>query len=68
MEPLCNIGRLTKYLNKKGWTLGIVPELDDLTIGGMSNGRREEAGGGRLMGGLDSWPFCLSFDDLTIGT
>lgn len=38
VEPMVNIGRLTHYLVPKGWTLPVVPELDDLTVGGLVNG------------------------------
>lgn len=37
-EPLVNMGQITATLNKKGWTLPVVPELDDLTVGGLING------------------------------
>ena len=30
--------QLNDYLVKKGWTLPVVPELDDLTIGGLVMG------------------------------
>ena len=32
-EPLVTMGQLTSSLNPLGWTLPVVPELDDLTIG-----------------------------------
>ncbi|KAJ3085751.1 Delta(24)-sterol reductase, partial [Quaeritorhiza haematococci] len=35
VEPLVTIGQLTHFLVPKGWTLAIVPELDDLTVGGL---------------------------------
>lgn len=38
VEPLCTIGRLTRFLSKRGVTMPVVPELDDLTIGGMLAG------------------------------
>ena len=38
VEPLCTIGRLTRFLSKRNVTLPVVPELDDLTIGGMLAG------------------------------
>lgn len=33
MEPLVTMGQLTAYLNPMGWTIPVVPELDDLTVG-----------------------------------
>lgn len=38
VEPLVDMGKLTSALNKKGWTLPVVPELDVLTVGGLING------------------------------
>ncbi|XP_048395469.1 delta(24)-sterol reductase isoform X2 [Stegostoma tigrinum] len=32
VEPLVNMGQLTALLNSIGWTLPVVPELDDLTV------------------------------------
>lgn len=28
-----SMGQLTAYLNPMGWTIPVVPELDDLTVG-----------------------------------
>lgn len=33
MEPLVSMGQLTAHLNRMGWTIPVVPELDDLTVG-----------------------------------
>lgn len=33
VEPLVTMGQVTATLNPLGWTLPIVPELDDLTVG-----------------------------------
>ena len=33
VEPLVTMGQITSTLLPLGWTLPIVPELDDLTIG-----------------------------------
>ena len=33
VEPLVSMGQITATLNPIGWTLPIVPELDDLTVG-----------------------------------
>lgn len=33
VEPLANMGQVTALLNSMGWTLPVLPELDDLTVG-----------------------------------
>jgi len=33
VEPLVSMGQITATLNPLGWTMPIVPELDDLTVG-----------------------------------
>ena len=38
VEPMVSIGILNDYLIKHGWTVPVVPELDDLTIGGLVMG------------------------------
>ncbi len=38
VEPMVTIGRLIKALISKGWTVPIVPEIGDLTIGGLVMG------------------------------
>ena len=38
-EPLVTMGQIPASLIPKGWTLAIVPELDDLTVG-SDNGCR----------------------------
>ena len=38
VEPMVSIGELNDYLIKRGWMLPVVPELDDLTIGGLVMG------------------------------
>lgn len=38
VEPLVNMAQITATLNPLGWTLPVVPELDDLTVGGLING------------------------------
>ena len=35
VEPRVTMGKLIDYLVPKGWTLPVVPELDDLTVGGL---------------------------------
>ncbi len=37
-EPLVSMGQLTHTLDKLGWTIPILPELDDLTVGGLVMG------------------------------
>merc|ERR1719150_654145 len=37
-EPLVTMGQLTDTLDRLGWTIPIVPELDDLTVGGLVMG------------------------------
>jgi delta24-sterol reductase len=38
VEPLVTMGQLTRTLLPLGWTLPVVPELDDLTVGGLIMG------------------------------
>jgi len=38
VEPLVTMGQVTAMLNPIGWTLAILPELDDLTVGGLIMG------------------------------
>lgn len=38
VEPLVNMGQITHLLGPLGWTLQVVPELDDLTVGGLIAG------------------------------
>merc|ERR1712079_882409 len=38
VEPMVTIGTLNDFLINYGWTLPVVPELDDLTIGGLVMG------------------------------
>jgi Delta24-sterol reductase len=35
VEPRVTVGRLLDHLLPRGWTLAVVPELNDLTIGGL---------------------------------
>ena len=37
-EPAVTIGQLNDYLIERGWTLPVVPEIDDLTIGNDCDG------------------------------
>lgn len=38
VQPLVNMGQITATLLPLGWTLPVVPELDDLTVGGLIMG------------------------------
>ncbi|XP_059149289.1 delta(24)-sterol reductase-like isoform X2 [Physella acuta] len=38
VEPLVTMGQVTACLNPLGWTLPVLPELDDLTVGGLIMG------------------------------
>ena len=38
VEPLVSIGQLTQLLLPRGYTLPVVPEMDDLTVGGLVAG------------------------------
>ena len=35
VQPRVTIGRLTDYLIQLGWMVPIVPEIDDVTVGGL---------------------------------
>lgn len=38
VEPLVTMGQLTATLEPLGWTIPVLPELDDLTVGGLVMG------------------------------
>ena len=38
VEPLVTMGQLSRLLNSIGWTIPVLPELDDLTVGGLVAG------------------------------
>ncbi|ORZ41590.1 hypothetical protein BCR44DRAFT_1457128 [Catenaria anguillulae PL171] len=38
VEPGCTMGRLSRELISRGWTIQVLPELDELTVGGLING------------------------------
>ena len=42
VEPLVTMGQLTAALNPLGWTVAVLPELDDLTVGGLIAGACEK--------------------------
>lgn len=37
-EPMVTMGQLNRTLNRLGWTIAVLPELDDLTVGGLVMG------------------------------
>lgn len=38
VEPYVNMGQISRYLIPRGYTLPVLPELDELTVGGLING------------------------------
>lgn len=38
VEPLATMGQISRDLLSRGWTLAVVPELDELTVGGLVMG------------------------------
>lgn len=56
------MGQLTRFLIPIGYTLPIVPELDDLTVGGIINGCGVESSGRKY--GLFQHT-CISFEFVT---
>ena len=38
VEPSVTMGRLSKFLMSRGFAMVVVPELDELTVGGLING------------------------------
>ncbi|CAG9862719.1 unnamed protein product [Phyllotreta striolata] len=43
LEPLVSMGQLTATLNPLGWTIPVLPEIDDLTVGGLVMGQGIES-------------------------
>ncbi|XP_043467652.1 delta(24)-sterol reductase-like [Leptopilina heterotoma] len=43
VEPLVSMGQLSATLDPLGWTIPVVPELDDLTVGGLVMGTGVES-------------------------
>nr|UMK68234.1 delta-24-sterol reductase [Bactericera cockerelli] len=43
VEPYVTMGQLTRYLIPKGWTIPVVIELDDVTVGGIVSGQGLES-------------------------
>ena len=59
VEPLATMGQISRNLISKGWTLAVVPELDDLTVGGLIMGFGIESSSHKY--GLFQF-ICASFD------
>ena len=38
VEPGVSMGQLSHFLLDKGYTVPVLPEMDDLTVGGLING------------------------------
>jgi hypothetical protein len=38
VEPMVNMGQISHFLTPKGYTLPVLPEMDDLTVGGLYMG------------------------------
>jgi Delta24-sterol reductase len=62
VEPLVNMGQITAALLPEGWTLPVVPELDDLTVGGLIMGFGVESSSHKY--GLFQY-ICESFEIVT---
>lgn len=59
VEPLATMGQVSATLAKIGWTIAIVPELDDLTVGGLVMGTGVESSS-HIYGLFQH--ICLSFE------
>eukprot|EP00921_Rhytidocystis_pertsovi_P008969 GHVQ01014524.1.p1 GENE.GHVQ01014524.1~~GHVQ01014524.1.p1 ORF type:complete len:501 (+),score=46.83 GHVQ01014524.1:113-1615(+) len=59
VEPMVTIGQVNDWLIAKGWTLPVVPEIADLTIGGLVMGGGIETTSVRY--GLFQY-ICLSYE------
>ena len=62
VEPLATMGQISRNLISKSWTLAVVPELDDLTVGGLIMGFGIESSSHKY--GLFQ-SICASFDLVT---
>ena len=62
VEPLVNMGQITAALIPLGWTLPVVPELDDLTVGGLIMGFGIESSSHKY--GLFQY-ICVAFEIVT---
>ena len=38
LEPLVTMGKLSSTLTTLGWTVAVLSEIDDLTVGGLTMG------------------------------
>jgi delta24-sterol reductase len=59
VEPNVTMGQITATLNELGWTLPVLPELDDLTVGGLVCGVGVETSSHKSV--ISPLSFCLSF-------
>ncbi len=62
VEPMASMGQISRTLISKGWILPVVPELDDLTVGGLVMGFGVETSSHKY--GLFQY-ICESFDLVT---
>lgn len=62
VEPQVTMGQITAALNPRGWTIAVLPELDDLTVGGLVNGFGIETSSHKY--GLFQF-ICESFEIIT---
>jgi delta24-sterol reductase len=62
VEPLVTMGQISRNLLPRGWTLPVMPELDDLTVGGLIMGFGVETSSHKY--GLFQY-ICESFDLVT---
>lgn len=62
VEPLASMGQISRSLIAQGWILPVVPELDDLTVGGLIMGFGVETSSHKY--GLFQY-ICESFDIVT---
>ena len=59
VEPMVNMGQISHFLVAKGLTLPLVPEMDDLTVGGLTMGVGIE-GSSHIYGLMDD--IVVSYD------
>ena len=62
VEPLASMGQISRTLIQRGWILPVVPELDDLTVGGLIMGFGVETSSHKW--GLFQ-SICVAFDLVT---
>jgi delta24-sterol reductase len=62
VEPLASMGQISRSLISRGWILPVVPELDDLTVGGLIMGFGVETSSHKY--GLFQY-ICVAFDIVT---